>query len=399
MASLLLGAAVAFSSSGLWVVPAAPILAIAAIWCPVWLALALAIVTLSPMRNPLLANFTAADAFLVLVALKLALTAARRPIALVHSHTWLVGFIGWAWLSVVANGVDPYPLARISLYATVSVLLALTGQDSSRTAWAIVAYTAATTVLTLPNLPQRLAGAYIGDPQQYGMLLLAALAISLLLPTRVRYLRPPLVILFVFALIATRTRGVWLAALVLGAVWLSSRYDVSRRQLVGMTVVIVAMGFVLYGPVTDRFRLNPQSAEVRQESINEGIIRGRQRPLIGVGWASFSTDPSSALQSTLPSPFNVFVTLFAYTGLVGLGLFCIWAWRLIETMLRRRAWRPLLFVLPFLVLSLSEPSLYAGSLMTILFFLFAADNPVTSRPSTALPTDSDQLRTRSGFSR
>jgi O-antigen ligase len=132
-----------------------------------------------------------------------------------------------------------------------------------------------------------------------------------------------------FALILTYSRGSWLG-------WFVSILFVGgalKRREIGLVLLLFAIGVVVAPPLRARlFSLAKPGADIsiseRRESIGAGLKLGYQHPFFGVGYGRKRlreglrelfgrADPETRIAHT----HNVYVELFAETGIVGLGAF------------------------------------------------------------------------------
>lgn len=319
---------------------------------------------LVPAVSEALSPFTGGDVFLAAWVARVLPT--TRRFRLDGSERWLALFLLWAWATTVANGVSPSPLTRISLYALAGLLLTRAARSHRQALlFGVLAYTAVEMALTVTQLPsERIIGTSIGDPHQFGSLLLAALAILL---GTTRRAKPSVRIgigLCLLWVAATRTRGILLALLVL--VTLASLRRLRRRQAIIAVVVAATAGLTLYGPLTERFGLNPQSADVRKASITNGIATAMKAPIIGRGWA-WNAGRTDLPPNQREAAYNLMVNVWVALGVVGLALLAGYLAALFRELARDRT--AFLFCAAMMGLGLTEMIFYAGSFPTVLFFL------------------------------
>lgn len=299
----------------------------------------------------------------------------RQGWAFSRAEGWLMAFFAWAVLITAQHGLSLTPLARIGLYAAVGALLAR-GSEADR-AWlvrGIVAYAALEVVMTAPDLfHRRLLGHSIGDPHQFGSLLLAALSLVVGGVWRPRHWRWVAVVLTVWT-VGAATRGILLGLLV---VWvLGSLRRLNRRRSMAVVALGVGLGFAFYGPVTQRFNLNSESAIVRRDSVSSGIEAVRASPLTGYGWGWTTGgrrpgEPQAA--------FNLYVNVWAALGAVGLGLLGGYLVAALKPMARQN--RPaFLFCSAMLALGCTEMIWFPGSFPTIFFFALPGLVPAVRPP-------------------
>ncbi|MGE0304538.1 MAG: O-antigen ligase family protein [Acidimicrobiia bacterium] len=344
---------------------------------PSWMLLAAATVMFRWFPSPLIGDLAATDLLLLMFVARGLGPIVRNPIR--AALRWLLGFTVVAWASTLLAGVTITPLLRVSLYVAVTVVLTQSGGALRRPVLRVIVGYATIVVLVsaLTQSGERMFGETVGDPQQLGILLLAALAPLATREFTYRGCRLTTLVL-ILGIAATQTRGVWLAALVFALLHAVRR--INRRRLVGMAVVVISTGLLLYGPVTRQFDLNPVSQEYRAQSIRSGIDIVRAHPVDGIGWAALSDGVD--LDGPLPVPYNLFVLVATYTGLAGLACFGLFLWSVVGQHVRTADRTAFVFVGSFLVISMSEPTFYAGSLATFLFFLYAGFSLARSDTST-----------------
>lgn len=305
---------------------------------------------------------------LVWTALQLARAAShRRRIIVTQSARWLTAFLMWAWLVTLAHGVRATPLMRVSLYAVVSMLLVGAGATDRRAVrLAVGIYAAIEIALNLPVIFRaRLIGVTIGDPQTFGLLLLACLALLLGHVTPGAPRRWGIAIVTAWTL-ATVTRGIWFALGVMIVCAAARRLSFWRLALVAL--VGGAAGLLLFAPMTARLQLNAESAQIRERSVERGLSAAFDAPITGHGWA-WDQAAQGGTQDPSQSAYNLFLNVTASLGLVGLVLIVGYFARLFGEIAHQRD--AVLFCASFLALSLVEMTIYAGALGTLLFFLYA----------------------------
>jgi O-Antigen ligase len=364
-------------------------------------------------------SVTATDVLLGLWLIRQLARAAmdRHRLQVARSSRWLAAFLAWAWLVTLLHGVRVTPLMRVTLYVAVSILLTNAGEiDRRAIRTAIVIYAAIEIVLTAPHIFRtRLVGETIGDSAQFGLLLLACLAVLVGCARPSTFRRWSVAIVLIWT-IATVTRGIWFSLGVMLTLVLAKR--LSFRRLVAVVAGGAVLGFLAIGPLTARLDLNASSGGVRLDSIRYGIAAAKDSPVTGHGWASQSTQTTLARpQEPAARPaFNLFVNVAAALGLPGVALLVTYLIQLFRELARgpRDAF---LFGAAFFALSLTEMTIYAGSLGTVLFFLYAGlgsgrtatedatvssawtSNPVGTRPRrlalVRLSTPSASLRSAS----
>jgi hypothetical protein len=272
-------------------------------------------------------------------------------------------FIGWAFVATYENAAPLTPLMRVLLY--VGLMLSLARHAiNERLLYAVVLGVAVWNILVGVSEGQsRLVGMFIGDPAQMGALILAAAA-----PLLAGDLRFPgwwlTIPVLGYGLWLTQTRSVWFATVLMVLVW-AFRKRLGRKRTIALIVAVAVTGFQVVGVVTDRLHLNTSSGVMRLESISNGLESGLRHPWFGTGWATVD-----AVSVVGVNPYNLFVNVFASVGLPALIGLCAFLFALLGRLARSRR-APFLFVVAFLGMSLTEMSIFAGSMLTVLFFVFA----------------------------
>ncbi|MFI2369186.1 O-antigen ligase family protein [Streptomyces sp. NPDC018833] len=376
------------------------VIALSALFLPPEVLLAAALVTgsglgITALQAPLVGPLLLSD-LLLLACLGCLLQ--RRPGEAKHDRFLAVSlalFVGWSLLATLHVGTSVTPLLRIALYGAVFLLLAR-HRGNRKPVYAIVTcYALVNVVGGVIQDQTRLVGLDIGDPAQTGALLLAALC-----PLLTSELRTPLPWLVGAVLLCgiflTQTRSVWFATVVVLVVWAQKRLTLPRL-LVWFTALAL-LGLQTVSWVTGVFGLNSTSADYRWQTIDAGLRRGFESPLFGSGWGY----ASSGLDHSVPSylnqavdsvlPYNLFVCVFASVGVPGVLMLALFVCRLLHRLVARRG-APLLFTVAVLAMSLTEMTLYAGSMLTLLFFTYAG---MGLAPATDAPMPSDPPTTGGG---
>jgi hypothetical protein len=324
----------------------------------------------APIAGPLLLSD-----LLLLACLLRCLT--YRPSGQAEPHRFvrvcLVLFLAWTILATARAGTSITPLLRIGVYGASFLLLARRATDR-RLVYGVVTCYALVSVVGGVLLGQtRLVGLDIGDPAQTGGLLLAALC-----PLLTSELRTPWRWLFgavlLYGIFLTQTRSVWFATIVVLVVWAQKRLTLTR--LVHVFAVLALLGLQTVNRVTGVFGLNTFSADYRWQTIVAGMRRGLENPLFGSGWGyASSVDDLRMSVYAYPTldqvlPYNLFVCVFASVGLPGVLLLVVFLGRLLHRLVATRE-APLLFTVAVLAMSMTEMTLYAGSMLTVLFFIYA----------------------------
>lgn len=284
----------------------------------------------------------------------------------------LGGFLGWSLLATLYVGVSVTPLLRISLYSAVFVLLARSGAPDRRKVYVVVlGYALVNLVGGVLQGQPRLLGLDVGDPAQMGGLLLAALCPILAGDLRFRG-RWYVGLILAYGIWLTQTRAVWFAAIVVVVVW--SQRKLSPIKLLVVITALAVVGFQIVSPISEALGLNTTSGDLRYRSIASGIRSGIENPIFGTGWANASLIgpygialPSSEGQAL---PYNLFVNVFMSVGVPGLLLFVLFLSALLKRLTERRD-ACLLFTVAVLAMSLTEMTIYAGSTLTLLLFIYA----------------------------
>jgi hypothetical protein len=340
----------------------------------------------APVAGPLLASDV-----LLLVYLVRALALPRPVNTAPHRliGPCLVLFLAWSVLATALAGASVTPLLRIAVYGAVFLALSRHGTDRRVVYGVMLGYAMVNLVGGMLQGQTRLVGLDVGDPAQTGALLLAALCP--LLTRELRFTGSRVVAAALLGgIFLTQTRGVWFAAIVVLAVWALPR--VSLARLVAVFLALGVLGLRTVDWVTDHFGLNGTSIDFRVHSIGNGIRDGLANPLFGSGWGNVSS--MSHLRAHIADapeevrPYNLFVSVFAFVGVPGLLLLTLALGGLLHALIARKD-APLLFTVAVLAMSLTEMTLYAGSMLTLLFFVYAGmglgpaearrSGPVTAR--------------------
>ena len=283
-------------------------------------------------------------------------------------------FVAWATVASIIDQVSITPLLRISLYAIVMVQLSVSGEDARRL-YAVIAVFALVNALGGALEGQaRLIGLFVGDPAQMGALLIAALV-----PMMTGELRFPgwqfVGLILVYSIWLTQTRSVWFASIAVVATW-SLRRLAGRTRTILILGAIAIVGFKFVGTLSDQLGLNQDSANYRLSSVINGIQSGMLHPLFGSGWATVDfVDSDYGISSTVGktsaiNPYNLFVNVFASVGYPGVILLAIFLWTLMGHLVQRKQ-APYYFAVAFFAISLTEMTLFAGSMLTVLFFVYS----------------------------
>lgn len=318
---------------------------------------------------------TISDVLLILfVARSFVGPGGARGLRLGLTERWLVGFLAWGLFATWITGESVSPLLRIVLYAAVALRVRDTRIDVRFLFVGVLAMALWNQVTGVAEGQARLIGTLIGDPAQTGGVLLAAL-LPVVLGGGPRYplpLRGVLALVLLLGVWQTQTRGIWFALLLTAGVAVVVRRGGGRARVLLVGAVITAAGFLTVDALTSRLGLNAESGDFRIENITNGIRSGLARPVFGSGWANaIVVDPLGNVRpnATAVVPYNLFINVFAGLGIIGLVLLLGFVWTLLGRVLDRRD-APAYFVVAFLALSLTEMTLYAGSLLTLIFFVY-----------------------------
>lgn len=217
----------------------------------------------------------------------------------------------------------------------------------------------------------RLVGVDIDDPSQTGVLLLAALCP--LLTSELRF-RGGCVMgaTLLCGILPTQTRSVWFATIVVLVVW-------AQRQVFVASLVLILAGLALAGlttvdEVTEWLGPNNSSGELRHQSVVNGIRAGLENPLLRSGWGRVSTMDYFQVTGRdvmlQVMPYNLFVNVITSVGLPALLALVLFLGGLLRRLVRHHD-APLLFTVAVLATSLTGMTLYAGSMQTLLLFVYA----------------------------
>jgi hypothetical protein len=359
----------------------APAIAIGAVilaliaWMPAWLLLVGAIASARGFDVVLsrsgLVSWQTASVFLAGAAVAKWMLAPKTRSARPSSATTLliVAFMIWLLITSIATGTVLTAPLQLAPFAILPIVYSTDAGSEERLLRAIVWLALLELIVSISQRQTRLVGVHVNDPHQMGFLLIAALAIVLGRSITIRN-RHYVIAALVLGILATRTRGVWLSAIVLLALWVVPR-------LTGARVFAVIGGFVLMGallftPATKAFDLNPHSAQLRNDSVSEGLKVATHHPLFGVGWTSASVQRGrGAVRPLGDRPYDVFVFLAVVGGFPAAVLFGALLVHGLRLSTRRHFGALLLFG-AFMSFSVSEMTLYPGSLTAPLFFVFLA---------------------------
>ncbi|MGW1494269.1 O-antigen ligase family protein [Streptomyces sp. NPDC002402] len=324
----------------------------------------------APLAGPLMLS----DVLLLLCLLR-CLTHRRTEQAERHRlvSACLLLFLAWSVLATVHAGTSVTALLRIAAYGGVFLLLSRRGTDRKLIYGIVTCYALVSVVGGVLQGQTRLVGLDIGDPAQTGALLLAALC-----PLLTSELRTPWTWLvgavLLYGIFLTQTRSVWFATIVVLVVWAQKRLTLSR--LVAVFAGLALVGLQTVNWITHEFGLNTFSADFRWQSIVAGMRSGLENPVFGSGWgyasSTYDRGASAYIYDAVRqvSPHNLFVCVFASVGLPAVLLLVLFLGRLLHRLVSTRD-APLLFTVAVLAMSMTEMTLYAGSMLTLLFFTYA----------------------------
>ncbi|MET9567678.1 O-antigen ligase family protein [Streptomyces virginiae] len=359
-----------------------------------------------PVAGPLLISDVLLLVYLLRVVAERGTSAERNG----SVNLWLALFLGWSFLATLYAGLTVTPLLRIAAYCAVFVLLSHRWVDRRLVYYGVLCYALANLVGGVLLGQPRLLGVDIGDPSQTGALLLAAQCPLLTSELRFRGRWFVGAVLFC-GIFLTQTRGVWFATVVVLVVWAQKK--LSAVRIAAILVGLGLAGLQMVGLVTQWLGLNSFSEVLRTQSVVNGIRSGLENPVFGSGWGHVSSMDHFQVTGWNPirhvMPYNLFVNVFASVGLPALLALALFLGALLRRLACRRD-APLLFTVAVLAMSLTEMTLYAGSTLTLIFFVYAgmglgpaapADrgvvrmrNPTAGHRLTALRTDRPgELRT------
>lgn len=374
-------AAQAGGGAGWGLVPAVGAVAVAAaLLLPRGVLLAAAVVTVhglgtSALMSPVVGPLLVSDLLLLMYLVRVPALPRQEDLGAVRR---LVGpslalFVAWSLLATAIAGASATPLLRIAVYAAVFMALSRRGGTERPVVYGVVlCYALVNLAGGVLQGQTRLVGMDIGDPAQTGMLLLAALCP--LLSGELRFTgRWVVAAALLGGILLTQTRGVWFAAAVILVVWRMPRRSPAR--LVAVLLGLAVLGFEIVDSVSQRFGLNGDSVGYRVHSIVNGIRDGMANPVFGSGWGEVSSmEYLRERLSDTPEevlPYNLFVSVFAFTGVPGLLLLTLFLAALLGSLRTARSDAALLFTVAVLAMSLSEMTFFAGSMLTLLFFVYA----------------------------
>lgn len=286
----------------------------------------------------------------------------------------LMLFLGWSILASYIDGASLTPLLRISLYAAVCLRLAYVPANRTLIYAVVTVFACWEIGGGILEGQTRLVGTHVGDPAQMGALILAALIPIAL--GELRFLswgRWVVAAFLLYGVWLTQTRSIWFATTVVFAIWLFAGRGGGRTRTLVILGAVALIGFQVVGRVTAALGLNDSSAAYRIDNISNGLRAGIAHPLVGSGWANVvGVDTSGAILNTgeVVQPYNLFINVFASVGVLGLVLLLAWLWTLLGRLVRRKD-TPFYFVVAVLAMSFTEMPFYAGSLLTVLFFVYA----------------------------
>lgn len=326
---------------------------------------------IAALQAPLVGPLLITDVLLLLHLLR-GLTLRRAG----GERNWRVGaclalFLTWSFVCTLLAGTPVSPLLRIAVYGAVFLLLSSRETDRRLVYVGVLCYALVNLVGGVLGGQARLVGVFIHDPFQTGVLLLAALCPLLTSELRFRG-RRVVGAMLLGGILLTQTRSVWFATIVVLVVWTQRKISVPRLVLIlaGLTLV----GLKTVDLVTEWLGLNGFSAVLRHRSVVNGIRAGLENPFLGSGWSRVSTMEHFQMSgwdvARQVMPYNLFVNVFTSVGLPALLALMLFLGGLLRRLARRRD-APLLFTVAVLAMSFTEMTLYAGSMQTLLFFVYA----------------------------
>ncbi len=340
---------------------------------PAWLLVTGALVTvrgfdwLIPRAG--LVSWQSVSALLVLAAVAKWMVARRRQPHVRPSRLSLliVALMVWLLVTAIAFGTVFTAPLRIVPFALIPLTYCETERGEQMMLRGIVTFALVEAALSIRQFPVRLEGIHIGDPHEMGFLLVGSLAVVISDTVHLKHPRWITAAILV-CIVATRTRGVWLATLVLLALYVLPR--ATGRRAVLLAAGAVVLGALLFSPLTHALDLNPASSSIRTTTVSAGLKNAEHHPIFGEGWSSAKVTPGVP-QPPANRPYDL-VVFFAVVGGFPAALLALAM--LIEAVhvSARRHFGALLFFGAFIAFSVSESTLYPGSLTAPLFFIFCA---------------------------
>lgn len=296
-------------------------------------------------------------------------------------------FLSWSLIVTLIEGVSATPLLRIALYVLAGLCVARDPQARRTLEYVILGYACIELLLSVPTLPARLFGPTIGDPAQFGGLMLVA-ATVVVLRVRPLFVRLPLAAYLVTGALLTQTRSIWFtAAAVAVLMFLRGR---GRLLPVAVPALGALIGLPLVPWLTRIAHLNRDSGYVRADSLQSSLDAVRNHPFTGQGWAYLSGTTIDPLDGGVGA-YNLWLNVTASTGLVGLVLFTAWMIFVARDLGRvDEVGYTVLTIM--LAMGLSEMPIYAGALLTIVFLLLVS--PPTSNDRVGVPSASPSIAVR-----
>ncbi len=292
---------------------------------------------------------------LIIYPLWLVWLAGRGRLGLVfafRAQDWFIlGFICWLTLSLVANGTPAHTATAVQFYFKWFVLYRLTAAsiDSVKTlqkaAHAILVVVGIVAVEAIQHLhsPDGLGWArqsfgwvnelaatagvkartrWVGIFDGPGVF---AVMFTIALPFALQYVAPAygkfkrllalavLLPLYGYAVFSTGSRGGFLATLAVLGLWVLSRYKVSMKHIV-MGSVVAAAGLMLGPAYLTSTSDSSKSAQHRVDMWGEGVEMVENNPLFGIGRGNFARYTGKLIAH------NSGIEVMGETGLVGLFL-------------------------------------------------------------------------------
>ncbi|WP_237519646.1 O-antigen ligase family protein [Streptomyces sp. HUCO-GS316] len=284
---------------------------------------------------------------------------------------FLVVFLAWSFLATTLAGTSVTPLLRIAVYGAVFLILSRRGADRSLLYGMVVCYAVVNVVGGVLQGQTRLMGLDVGDPGQMGALLVAALCP--LLTAELRFSGRWIIgAVLLYGIYLTQTRSVWFATIVVLVIWAQKKLSLSK--VIVILLLLAALGLMAVDWVTQQFGLNEYSTYLRTQSVVNGIHNGLAHPLLGSGWGQVASmghfQPLTSEAVDPVYPYNLLISVFTFVGVPGVLMLVLFFGGLLRHLVSRRQ-APLLVTLDFLAHSVTEMSLYAASMQTLLFFIYA----------------------------
>jgi hypothetical protein len=339
-------------------------------WVPLLVALAAA--WMRVLFPGLAAGLEISDVALAVFLCRWAFEFATRelPTQIPAATKWLIVFFLWAWVAMeLSHGAQVPALGRVTLYGLVFVAASLTPGLArptfiGTTAILVGQMIAATAGWT--QLGTSMTG-FVGDPHQFGELGMASLAGAQLF--RRRSSRLLLSSLSIAAMIFSFRRGIWIAGTIeTGVILFAGARRRWQRVSVGLAgaAILAILVFWFQQAFTPELGLEPGSLSLRVVSWQTGVALVSASPWIGSGWSAALPVGGAVV------PYNLWINVAASLGIPAAILLAGFFLSLLHSFVRSAgavATAAFAYLLAFLVLSLSEMTVYAAAPGTIAFFV------------------------------